>query len=158
MIIEQFTDPAGKIRILWQSAATGNRYWFKFDEQPTTGTLEALSDNADQIADDDTHKPLSINLLDYRNIIVRIAQQIKANPNLTLTQYNNYLASLPWHEASVIRFFVFALAERLAERKDVTLANLNESTVLQAVRDFIVNTPGRKLARLIFGETDGITN
>lgn len=142
MIIEQFTDDAGKIRILWQTAQ-GNNYWYKFAAEPTTQQLTALGEASDTAATENAVQPLTLSIIEYKGTLVQFVEKVKATPNVTLNQYNTYLGTLPWYEAAIIRAFVFIIAQRLAEKKDVTLANLTESTVLQAVRDFLVNTPGR---------------
>jgi hypothetical protein len=153
MIISQYTDMAGKIRILWQSPATGEVYHYKFNEEPTTQQLETLSDESDAYTDIQKTPTLTFDLLEYRDQIKTFIEQVKARPNLTLAQYNAYLGSLQWYDAAVIRFFVFVFAVRLAERKDIDLPNQTEANTLQAVRDFIVDTPARKLAKLIFNQT-----
>jgi len=154
MIIEQHTDMAGKIRITWQSQATGNIYLYKFTSEPTEQKLQSLSDASDQETQLTNIRPLEFRLESHREILVMFVHRIKDFPNVTLAQYNNFLSNLPWYEAAVIRYFVFVMAERLAERKDVSISDKTETTVLRAVRDFIVDKPLRELARLILNETN----
>lgn len=153
MILSQTTDLAGKIRIVWQSPATGEAYQYKFNEQPTQQQLEALSDQSDAHTDIQKTPTLTFDLLEYRQLIISFLEAVKDRPNLTLTQYNAYLGGLQWYDAAVIRFFVFVFAQKLAEHRQVNLQNQTETTVLQAVRDFIVDTPARKLGKLIFNQT-----
>lgn len=154
MIIEQYTDMAGKWRVLWQSDTTGQTYNFKFADEPTEQQLQALSDANDTAVTVNAVQPLSFSILEHREVLIELVRRVKTSPNTTLTQYNNYLGTLPWYEAAIIRTFVFLLAQRLSEKKDVTLANLTENTVFVAVRNFLADTPIRKLARLILGEND----
>ena len=154
MIIEQYTDMAGKWRVLWQSDTTGQTYNFKFADEPTEQQLQALSDANDTAVTLNAVQPLSFSILEHREVLIELVRRVKASPNTTLAQYNNYLGTLPWYEAAIIRTFVFLLAQRLAKKKDVTLANLTENTVFVAVRNFLADTPTWKLARLILGEND----
>jgi hypothetical protein len=154
MIIEQYTDMAGKIRVLWQSDTTGQTYLFKFTEEPTEQQLQALSEANDTARSVNAVQPLTFSLLDHKAVLIDMIRRVKESPNTTLAQYNNYLGTLTWYEAAIIRTFVFLLAQRLAEKKDVTLANMTENTVFIAVRNFLANTPKWKLARLILGEND----
>lgn len=153
MILSQTTDIAGKIRIVWQSPATGEVYQYKFNEQPTQQQLEALSDESDALTDIQKTQNLTFDLLEYRDLLTMFIQQVKARPNLTLAQYNAFLGTLAWYDASVIRFFVFVFAVKLAERRQINLQSQTETNTLQAVRDFIVDTPPRKLAKLILNQT-----
>ena len=154
MIIGQYTDMAGKVRIQWQSQATGNLYSYKFSSEPSTEILQELSDASDAESELQELRQVDLSIHAERGTLIAFLEKVKATPNVTLTQYNTYLGSLHWTQAAVIRYFVFMMAQRLAERRDVNLANQNESTVLDAVRDFIVNTPPRKLARIIFNSNE----
>lgn len=154
MIIEQYTDMAGKWRVLWKSDTTGQVYNFKFSDEPTEQQLQALSDANDTAAAVNAVYPLTFSLLDHKSVLIDMIRRVKESPNTTLTQYNNYLGTLTWYEAAIIRTFVFLLAQRLAKKKDVALANMTENTIFIAVRNFLADTPKWKLARLILGEND----
>ena len=98
---------------------------------------------------------LPFNILDQAEIIKVFIQKIKATPNVTLTQYNTWLASKQWYEAAIIRYFVFVLATKLAENKGLTLANLTETTVLQNLRNWIVTTDLKIIEKIIgYGTSD----
>lgn len=153
MIIEKYTDAAGFIRVLWRTQA-GNDLLFKFRDDPTTQQLEAEEAkwvSANEFIDTAS---ISFNLTDDGASLIKIVMQIRNNPNLTLTQYNNYLGTLPWYEAATIRYFIYSIGTKLAARNEIQLAGLTEAQFLSQVRNFIVNTPLRKLARLIFGNLD----
>lgn len=154
MIIEKYTDMAGKWRVLWKSDTTGQVYNFKFADEPTEQQLQALSDANDTAVAVSAVQPLMFSLLDHRSVLIDMIRRVKESPNTTMAQYNNYLGTLTWYEAAIIRTFVFLLAQRLAEKKDVVLANMTENTVFVAVRNFLADTPKWKLTRLILGKND----
>lgn len=154
MILRQYTDISGFIRIQWQSQATGNVYLYKFSTSPSEQHLQSLSDASDAESELQLTTPVNLSILAERGTILAFIEKVKDTPNVNLTQYNTYLGTLHWTQAATIRYFVYMLAQRLAERKDVSLGNTNESTVLTAVRDYIVATPIRKLARLIFNTNE----
>ena len=82
----------------------------------------------------------SINLLDYTDLLKDFIAKIKATPSITLAQYNTYLGTKQWYEAAIIRYFVFILATKLSGRKKVTLTDKTETTVLTALRNWILAT------------------
>ena len=53
----------------------------------------------------------------------------------------------------MVRYFLASLARRLAERGDVELSDFTETQVLAKLKPFIQNTPAKKLAKIVFGET-----
>jgi hypothetical protein len=145
---------AGKIRIQWQSQATLNVYMYKFESAPTTERLQELSDRSDEESARQQIIQVDLSIQAERATLVMFIEKVKATPSVTLAQYNTYLSTFHWTQQAVIRYFVFMLAQRLAARQDVNLANQNENTVLLAVRDFIVATPISNLARLIFNSNE----
>jgi len=154
MILEKYIDIAGFTRIQWQSQATQNVYNYKFRSEPSGQHLQELSDASDAESDLQKIQPVELNVVTERATLMAFLEKIKGTPSINLTQYNTYLGSLHWSQSAVIKYFVFMMAQRLAERKEVNLANQNENTVLAAVRDFIVATPIRNLARLIFNTNE----
>lgn len=92
----------------------------------------------------------------HKELIKEVVLKIKANPTLTLTQYNNYLSGKLWYEQAIIRFFLYKLAVGLAQHYGVVLTDYTETQVLQKVRDYIVNTPNWKLAKIIFNNINEI--
>lgn len=82
---------------------------------------------------------------------------IKEHPSIGMTGYNTYLNSLSWTQSSQIRFFVFKLAEGLSSRNDITLDDWTEPQILLRIRNWIVATPGKKIAKIIFGNTNHLT-
>jgi hypothetical protein len=86
----------------------------------------------------------------HEALITEFVTLVKQNPTVTLTQYNNWLAGKQWYEAAIIRYFVYKTAIGLAEHYGVSLTSMTESFVLGKVRDWLVNTPARKLEKVIF--------
>jgi hypothetical protein len=92
---------------------------------------------------------VQFNILNHIELLKDFVQKIKATPTVTLTQYNTWLATKQWWEASIIRYFVFILATKLAEKNGLTLTNLTETTVLQKLRDWIVVTDLKTIGKVI---------
>ena len=151
-LISKSTDMAEKIRIVWQSDLTGNYYNFKFQSEPTQEQIDILVTEQDQISEINTLPFLQLNLIEYKEIITDFIIRIKERPNTTLNQYNTFLGTLPWYNAAIIRSFVFLIAQKLADYKDISLNDLQESTVLLAIRNFIVNNSAKKLQKMFFNE------
>ena len=92
---------------------------------------------------------LPFDILEQKILLKEFVQKIKDNPNVTLAQYNTWLGTKQWYESVIIKYFVFVLATKLAERKGITLIDLTEAQVLQKVRDWIVNTNLRTIGKTI---------
>ena len=150
MIIEQYIDAAGYIRIVWQMA-DGNALMLKYREQPTTAQLEAEEAKYVEQHEMDSVQQIKIDLLDSIDLLKEVVTKIRNTPTLTLTQYNNYLATLPWYDAATVRYFIYRLAMGLAQHYGVTLANYTETQVMTKVRDWLVETPLKKIAKVVYG-------
>jgi len=148
-ITEQYTDMAGKIRMV-VLLSTGESILLKFSEQPTTTALEAIETAYIDAHEYDNLTNLAYELLENIELLQEVVTEIKAHPSLTLTQYNAYLDGKTWYEASIIRYFIFVVANRLAQHYDKSLANMDEVTILLNVRDWIVETPIKKIAKILF--------
>ena len=90
---------------------------------------------------------LPFNILDQKELLKEFVKKIKDNPTVTLTQYNNWLGTKQWYESAIIKYFVYTLATKLAERKGITLTDLTEAQVLQKLRDWIVDTNLRTIGK-----------
>ena len=88
-------------------------------------------------------------LLDNIDLLKEFIAKIKANPTITLAQYNTYLGTKQWYEAAIIRYFVYVLAIKLADRKGLTLTNYTETVVLTALRNWIVATDLKTIGKVI---------
>jgi len=149
MIIEQYTDMAGFIRIQWQMQ-DGNILSLKFKIQPTTEQLEAQEALYIETHQYDAFASLKYELFDNMDLLYEVVTLLKDNPTVTLVQYNNYLATKMWYEQAVINYFLFTVAIGLAQNYGVTLSDYNATTVLQKVRDWLAATENKKIAKVIF--------
>lgn len=141
-----YVDTQGKYRVIWQFA-DGRIMMHKFDSIKTAKELDIF------FADFEDWNG-AIKLMDFSEheaLIIDSVKKIRATPSLTLTQYNTYLSGKPWHEAVIIRSFVYKLALKLAEHYGVILTDYTESQVLLKVRNWIVSAEIRTLKRVIFG-------
>ena len=150
-IIEQSTDMAGRVRILWQSQATHNFYQYKFESAPSLEHLNELSDASDAQAELSATVPLGVDFSESRAAIWAFIEKVRSLPTMTLTNYNSFLNTLLWNEADSVGNFVFIVAKRLSERQAIEVSAWTEGTVVREVRDFILQTSDAHLERLIFG-------
>ena len=151
VIIETYQDIAGKYRYVVE-LINGETVMWKFAEEQTTTELEALETTyIDQHLYDDLIV-LQYELLENIELLREVVTEIKAHPTLNLTQYNAYLDTKTWYEQAIIRFFIFTVAKGLAEHYGKDLANLNETTILVNVRDWIADTPAKKIAKILFND------
>ena len=91
-----------------------------------------------------------VSVYDNTQVLVDAITYIKTN-NPTLTQWNAYLAALPWYDAYAVRWFLAMLARELANRNEVTLSDFTETEVLSRLKTWILNAPARRLAKIVFG-------
>lgn len=152
MILEQITDVAGKIRIIWQQPS-GVVYHFKFNSEPTIQELENLANNK-EVSEEHINVDFILNVEINKVLVKQLIELIKDRPTLTSNQFNTYLATLSWYDEAQIRLIVYLIGTKLAEKKDISLANMTEGQFLQKVRDYIVATPVKKLARLLLNQFD----
>jgi len=148
-ILEQYTDMAGKIRMVAR-LSNGETIPLKFQSQPTTQQLETIEASYIDHHLYDGVQQETISILDHADLIREFISLVKQNPTVTLTQYNTWLSKKEWWESAVIRFFVFKLATALSAKADVVLTDYTESQVMQKLRNWIVATPVRKISKVIF--------
>jgi hypothetical protein len=131
--------------------SNGETISLRFSVAPTQAELETIEANYLAEHQYDSIPQEIINIYDHVDLIKGAITQLKANPALTLTQYNTWLGTKLWNEAAVIRFFVFKLATLLANKKGIVLNNLTETEVLTKLRDWIVATPAKQIAKVVLG-------
>ena len=148
-ITEQYIDMAGKIRMV-VLLTTGESILLKFSEQPTTTALEIIEANYIEAHEYDNLTNLTYELLENIELLQEVVTEIKKYPSLTLTQYNNYLANKTWYEQAIIHYFIFVVAMGLAQHYDKSLANLDETIILINVRNWIAETPAKKITKILF--------
>lgn len=120
---------------------------YQMDETEATAIRETY---LDQHLYDNVYQA-NINIYDYKETISNAVTFIKTE-NPTLNQWNNYLASLPWYDGIMVRWFLAILAQKLAERAEVTLDVFTETEVLAKLKTFIINSPPRRLRKILFGD------
>ena len=145
-----YLDVAGYYHITWQRQ-DGGYMRFKLKTIPEDSWFEAKEAQWYIDHEYDSVQQLKIDITKYENVIEDMVVMVKNNPNLNMTQWNNYLATKLWYEAYILRFFVFAFGQGLAEHYGVDLEDYTEAKFLQKVRDFIVQTPAQKLRKIIYG-------
>jgi hypothetical protein len=153
MIIEQYIDPAGFIRIIWQMA-NGDHLSTKWKVQPTN---QQLLDKENQYLDIIEYKDtreLNISIVTEAETVKSIVKRLRDNPNTTFNQYNNYLSGLLFSEAIVIKFFLFAVAKAISAEKGINIDGVSEAALFANVKLFLVDTPIKKLKRLLLVEFD----
>lgn len=154
-IVNQFTDMSGKIRIVWQMS-NGESIMVNFNTQPTTLELEEIEAKYIEEHLYDTTDKLQITIIEDLDLLKSFISEIKNHPTVTLTQFNNWLSTKEWYEDAQIRIFIFKLAQRLADYKELDITDFTQSQILQKIRDWIVSTPIKKISKLIFGNIETI--
>ena len=92
---------------------------------------------------------MPFNLLENIDLLKEFIAKIKATPTITLAQYNTYLGTKQWYESAIIRYFVYVLATKLADRKGIVLSGLAETAVLTTLRNWIVATDLRTIGKTV---------
>lgn len=85
-------------------------------------------------------------------LITVVIQRFKDYPTTTLTQFNNYLATLNWYEEATIKYFMYRTAIGLADYYNITLSDYTENVVFTQVRNWLAQTDWNKLNKIIFNE------
>jgi len=99
---------------------------------------------------------LSFNLFDNISLLKEFIEKIKDTPTITFTQYNTWLAKKPWYESAIIKYFVFIMATKLAERRGLELDGLAEAQVLSALRKWIIETDLKTIGKTVgYGSSNG---
>lgn len=136
MIIDQYTDEAGFIRIVWE-AELGRSYVYKFEEEPTEDDLIRLGEAS--VLTDIIQETLPIRFSDSirPDLAQLFAEKCREVPTLTSSQYNTWLAAMTWNDEAFLRFFVSEFAKELSIRGNVSLSGATENAHMQAARDYI---------------------
>ena len=100
--------------------------------------------------DETPHKQLVI--YDAKEAIEAAVVFIKTTASLTLTKWNNYLATLPFADKYAVQWFIMAMANRLAEMGDFDIGGLTELQILGRMKTWLVNTPARRIKKIFYGE------
>lgn len=131
----------------------GNGMRLQFKEQLTDQQIivkvQEIVDRQEREIQYNAIKTLQFDILEHRELLKEFVLKIKDNPTVTLTQYNTWLGTKQWFEQAVIRYFVYTLAVRLADRKGIELTSLTEAQVLQKLRDWIVATNLKTIGKTV---------
>lgn len=122
---------------------------FKFNHDPSDTEVTNVGEDWLLKHQLDNVKFIDTGLTDAQDTIIAFLTKVKTTPNVTLTQYNTWLNAQPWGDQYIIRAFVYRIAQKLAEAKEITLTGTTEAIVLGAVRDWIVATPADKLYKIV---------
>ena len=139
-------------RYMWQQPS-GVVYNFKFKEAKQDSELAQFADKLEEDTKYDNEPVIfkdNSRILEIRKLIDILDER----PNLTATQYNNYLQTLDWDQAIELRSLVSNLAKLIVERKDLDGTITTEAQAFNLVKTFITSTPKRKLARLLLNQSD----
>jgi hypothetical protein len=128
----------------------------QFNHDPSVEELQQAVINYGEATQYDKFRVIEFNLMDHKVLLKWFIQYIKDHPTITLSQYNTLLATKAWWEAATIRYFVYMIAIGLAQHYGVNLTSYTETFILGKVRDWIVATPIRKIARIVFGNHNEI--
>ena len=125
-----------------------------FDHEPTEAEAEAfVADWLTQHQYDETpHQVLSI--YDEKEAIEAAVVFIKTTASLTLTKWNNYLATLSFVKKYAVQWFIFKMAEKLAEMGDFDISGFTELQILARMKTWLINTPARRIRKIFYGNTD----
>ncbi len=150
-ITEQYTDAAGKIRMV-VLLSNGESVMLKFNEQPTTTALNDIEANYIDNVTVERLPQMQYQLLGNKDLFKELVTAIKAKPTMTLANYTTYISTRQWYEQAMCNFFLYTVGMGLAEKFGVSMANYTQTTIWTQVRNWIVATPAKNIARILFGE------
>lgn len=124
------------------------------NHEPTEAEAEAfVADWFVQHEHDETpHQQLVI--YDAKEAIEAAVAFIKTTASLTLTKWNNYLATLPFADKYAVQWFIMAMANRLAEMGDFDISGFTELQILARMKTWLINTPARRIRKIFYGNAD----
>ena len=122
-----------------------------FDHEPTEAEAETFVANwfVQHEYDETPHQVLSI--YDEKEAIEAAVVFIKTTASLTLTKWNNYLATLPFADKYAVQWFIMAMANRLAEMGDFDISGFTELQILARMKTWLINTPARRIKKIFYG-------
>lgn len=154
MIIEQRIDntaTATFYRYVWQQPS-GAVYHFKLKAPADDAQLSALAAERDDLEQYQHGQPFFDN--PEAQALTALVELFKMRPNISANQFNTYANTLPWYDEQRQRYWIFRIAEKLAERKEADVQDFTEAQAFTAVRNFIRDTPVRRLAKLFLNQFD----
>ena len=124
------------------------------NHEPTEAEAEAfVADWLTQHQYDET-PPQVLSIYDEKEAIEAAVVFIKTTASLTLTKWNNYLATLSFAKKYAVQWFIFKMAEKLAEMGDFDISGFTELQILARMKTWLINTPARRIRKIFYGNTD----
>ena len=125
-----------------------------FDHEPTEAEAETFVANwlTQHQYDDTPHQQMVI--YDAKEAIEAAVVFIKITASLTLTKWNNYLATLSFANKYAVQWFIFKMAEKLAEMTEFDISGMTELQILGRMKTWLVNTPARRIRKIFYGNAD----
>ena len=123
-----------------------------FDHEPTEAEAETFAANwlTRHQYDDTPHQQMVI--YDAKEAIEAAVVFIKTTASLTLTKWNNYLATLSFADKHTVQWFIFKMAEKLAEMAEFDISGMTELQILGRMKTWLINTPARRIKKIFYGE------
>ena len=148
-VLKTYQDIAGKYyyKVL---LTDGNIMDWKFTVTPTTQELLDLETKYIDLLLYDSVEQELIDVLEQEDIIREFVKLIKENPTGTFVQYESWLGNQVWYEKDVVRFFMYSLANKVAQRKGVSVSGYTEEQVFLYLRDRLVEKTAREIEKMIF--------
>lgn len=145
-------DRNGNLYMTWIEITPTHAEVQFYDHEPTEEEAQTFVTNwlDVHLYDDTPHQALEI--LDHKKAIENAVVFIKTTASLTLTKWNNYLATLPFADKYAVQWFIMAMANRLAEMGDFDISGFTELQILARMKTWFINTPARRIKKIFYGE------
>jgi len=93
-----------------------------------------------------------LDILDSKEVIEAAVVFIKTTASLTLTKWNNYLATLSYADKYAVQWFIMAMAHKLAEMNEFDISGFTELQILARMKTWLTNTPAKRIRKIFYGE------
>ena len=145
-------DRNGSLYMTWVEITPTHAEVQFYDHEPTEAEAQTFVTNwlDAHLYDDTPTQQLAI--LDHKEAIENAIVFIKSTASLTLTKWNNYLATLPFVDKYAIQWFIMAMANRLAEMGDFDIGGFTELQILARMKTWFINTPAKRIKKIFYGE------
>lgn len=145
-------DRNGSLYMTWVEITPTHAEVQLCDHEPTEAEAQTFVTNwlDAHLYDDTPTQQLAI--LDHKEAIENAIVFIKSTASLTLTKWNNYLATLPFVDKYAIQWFIMAMANRLAEIGDFDISGFTELQILARMKTWFINTPAKRIKKIFYGE------
>lgn len=138
MTIEKFTDLAGKVRVVWQTAS-GSVFMFKFDHDPSDETLTVLGEETEIEMENASIPEIEAHVGRHSDEILAFVKALRSGP-VSAAQYSAMLGRYDWQVAAAIRNFI---AEALVAANVALPAT--ELGAVNALRSWLITKQERHL-------------